>query len=76
LKYVFIIYHYNGKVNKYKINQSELDFFTELVNLNKIKTIYAFYYLKAKHQYSNITIYYYEEKLRLLGKIRKFLFDF
>lgn len=76
LKYVFIIHRHNGKVDRYKINQSELDFFTEFANLNKIKTIYAFYHLKAKHQYSNTTICYYEEKLRLLEKIRKFLFDF
>lgn len=71
MKYVFIIQRYNGKVDKYNFGQLFIE-----CPINKIKTICAFYHLKAKHQYSNITICYYEEKLRLLGKIRKFLFDF
>jgi hypothetical protein len=65
LKYIFIIHRHNGKVDKYDFGKLFIE-----CSIDKIKTIYAFYILKAKHQYSNITICYYEEKLRLLGKIK------
>jgi hypothetical protein len=66
LKYVFIIHRHNGKVDKYDFGKLFIE-----CSIDKIKTIYAFYYLKEKHQYSNTTICYYEEKLRLLGKIKE-----
>lgn len=65
MKYIFIIYRHNGKIDKYDFGQLFIE-----CPIDKIKTIYAFYILKAKHKYSKITIYYYEEKLRLLGKIK------
>lgn len=65
MKYIFIIYRHNGKIDKYDFGKLFIE-----CSIDKIKTLYAFYVLKAKHQYSNITICYYKEKLRLLGKIK------